>query len=255
MSAPGRRRRIVVRRKLEERVVWPLLDLRDWLFRRRDQGAPRYEAVRSTRRQRIGWAALDAREAALAGFKRRWPSPAARATLVAIPVALLAGVGIATWTGDDTPRYASVNATAEAPAKKVAPPRAEVAGVSDSAAERRARRAELRRERAADRRRAARRQRAAERKRASARKRAKKRAARARAAAPTPVASPPVRRSPSSSAGSSGGSTPSAPAQQSAPPPRSRGPRAPSGGGRGGGGGGPPRQPQPPPGVAFDDAG
>ena len=273
MSAPERPG---IKRRLEEGIVWPLLDLRDWVMQRvgrTPQSKPMYEVHRQTRRQRFAWAVLDAVDATVAPVKRQLHRAASRygglrrsttrvrAVLAAVPLALLAVVGVAAFTSDDASRDGAGSASAQV--QRPAPPtRGQVAGVSDSAAERRERRAERREraaERRADQRRAARRKQAAARRRAARRRAARRK--RSNASAPAaPSARPPV-KAPSSGAGSGSDFAP-----QPAPAPQPSAPAPPSGGGGGGGGGGgrgggsggggsAPSQPVPSPGVEFDDQG
>ena len=64
MSKPGPPRRRIWPRRFEEGFIWPLLDLRDWLFRRGDSRPALYSVTHVPRRTKIRWAILDGLEAA-----------------------------------------------------------------------------------------------------------------------------------------------------------------------------------------------
>jgi hypothetical protein len=236
--------------------VWPLLDLRDFVLRRRHDKPAMYAVHHVPRRVRLRWALLDFYDR-VRGALARGLRPAALALLL---LAVMGGVAYAALSGSgaNEGQPPAEGAPARAAANAPSPPRIEVAGVVDSSEARAERRAERRaaKRRAAKRRalreRRADRRRAAAHRRAAARKRAKKRA-RAHSA-PTPAATPsnPAPPAPvSSPPGSSGGGGSS---QNSAPAP-TRPPSSGGGGGGGGGGSSPPRQPQSNPGVEFDDQG
>jgi hypothetical protein len=265
MRTSGPPIRLKARRIVEQRIVWPLLDLRDFVLRRDRHDKPLYPVHHVPRWVRMKWAVLDFFDGAAEPVKAHRRHHAhehrderriglARAVqLAVIPVALLAGLAVA-LIGSGGSSGSPAAATVPPPKP---PAQVQVAGVSDSSAERRERRA-ARRERAADHRRALRRKRAAIRRRHAALRRkhaasaAKKRRERAKNAAP---ASPAPDGTPSTDTPSSGDSQAPPATTPSAPPPASSPPRTPSGGGGGGKPKPPPKQPQPSPGVDFDDTG
>jgi hypothetical protein len=253
-SGPTRHARL--RRLWEQKLLWPLLDLRDFVLRRGDDSKPLYAVHHVSRWVRFRWAMLDAWDKVRFSVGRVRATRFATAAAAVLALALLGGAAYAAFSGGGEQGSGSETADAT-PAKRVAapaPPRIEVAGVIESSekiSERKAKRAERRR---AARRRAERRERAADRRRAARRRAAKrKRAARARSA-PVPASAPAETPPPTPAADPPSTNTqPSAPSPAPAPPapPPSSG----GGGGGGGGGGRPPSQPQPSPGVEFDDTG
>jgi hypothetical protein len=250
VSAPNLRRR-KLHRWFEEKVVWSVLDARDWLLRR-DNSKPLYDKYHQSRLTKMRWALIDGWErnrsaARWRGFAHHHRAGAV--AFVALPIAVAAGLGVvALGSGGGQPSAAPVAAT-EPPA------RVEVAGVTASsedadraarreraaqrrerAAARRERAAATRQHRAADRRRSARRHRAAVRRRAAARRARARRAA--RRAPARPVTRPPTTVSAPATPPRSATPAPVRPQAPARPPSR------PSSGSS-----------QPAPGVKFDDAG
>jgi len=266
----GPPRSLRMRTFVEQRIVWPILDFRDWILRR-DLKKPIYEEHHTPLRKRARWAALDTVVKLRAPVTRRhprWRLVGLRALqFAALPLVLVGAIAFAS-AGNDEPTSADTRAASVEPP----PPTNQVAGVQDDSEARRGRRAE-RRKRIAAKRRAVARRRAISRKRAArrravARRRAARRRARARAddnarSSPAPALE---ERAPARD-----NDEPSAPSQDSGPPPSSNSPapapsapspspappRPPSGGGGGGnsGGGGGGGSNQPAPGVEFDDSG
>jgi hypothetical protein len=252
MSAPNLRAR-KVHRWFQQRIAWPLLDLRDWLLRR-DRTKPLYEEQRPSRVMRLRWRLLDAWDrSALSRHMPRFGGQhrrrAGAVAFVALPVAVAAALGLAAL-GSDSGRPSTAPATAKEPPAQVVVAGVEASSTDAAAADReradraaRRQRAADRRQRAADRRhRAVRRDRAAARRhRAAARKRAARRKHSHRSS-PAPVRT----TTPPATVVSSPAPQPAAPSA----PPRPHAPsRQPSSGGGGGG------SSQPSPGVKFDDAG
>jgi hypothetical protein len=262
MSTSGPPRRLRVRTFFEQNVVWPFLDLRDWLLRRhRKEPPPLYETHHVPLRKKLRWAALDAVDSLRAPVTRRhprWRLTALRAAqIAALPLVLVGAIAFAA-AGNDDEGGGENRASAVEPAAAPEGPRSGVGGVQDDSEARRERAAKRR---AAARRRAVRRKRAARRRAIARRRAAERRRARARAGDTPPPTAPAVEEGEPEPDGS-----PSAPPQDFGPPPSSSAPAPapapapspappspPSGGGGSGGGGGGSNQPAP--GVEFDDSG
>lgn len=69
MRPPGPPRRTRLRRFLAEKLVWPLLDVRDFVLRRKHR-PPLYAVHHVARRVRFRWAVLDAWDKLWAPFAR-----------------------------------------------------------------------------------------------------------------------------------------------------------------------------------------
>src|SRR4051794_10065606 len=71
MRTSGPPTRVTVRRALQQRIVWPLLDLLDFLLGRKRQKKPLYPMRRVPRRQRLKSTVVDEIDSVVAPFRAR----------------------------------------------------------------------------------------------------------------------------------------------------------------------------------------